>query len=391
MGCHARPHWKRCRLNATPLTIILALCAFSTEPTPLVSELAANQPTDFASSNNETSKSGFETATSTKANPVTACWQIVSYDSDHERIVMASAFAISDNLLGTNAHVIKSAAKALREGGFVHAVQNETGIERNISRMWLHPGYDEEDSVEPDVGVIEVSEPLPSFLPFASDATLHRLAVLDDIRMYGFPGDVARAIDWLQLLNGGLRPRATCLTGRITVLRPFDTTRDATPTNTLLIQHDAPVTHGMSGSPVLNPKGEVVAVVSAVTHDELGQNGFAVRIDVLRGLLDMLRGDALSAVDMEHVLQPKPIDGESERVTATDELDPVLAFVVTPLVSIGIVCLTLIQLARFRTTPTKKLLASMTRFVDVLSQQAASTETENSTCLNGESTNAKPK
>ena len=83
-------------MNATPLTIILAVCVFLTEPTPPVSELAASQPTDFASSSNETSKSGLEAATSTETNPVAACWQIVAYDSDHDPLFIASGFAIGD-------------------------------------------------------------------------------------------------------------------------------------------------------------------------------------------------------------------------------------------------------------------------------------------------------
>jgi V8-like Glu-specific endopeptidase len=379
-------------VNATPLTIILAVCAYLTEPTPPVPELAANRPTDSASSSNETSKSGSEAATSTQTNPVAACWQIVAYDSDHDPLFIASAFAISDNLLGTNAHVVKPAAKALREGGFVHAVQNETGIEHHISRMWLHPGYDEEKSVSPDVGVIEVTESLPSFLALASDATLHRLAVLDEVRMYGFPGDVARAIDREQLLHGGLRPRATCLAGRITSLRPFDASRDASPGNTLLIQHDIPVTHGMSGSPVVDRKGEVVAVFSSLTHDELGQNGFAVRTDVLRGLLGMVTRDVLPPVDMEYDLRPEPTKGELGFATFTDETpDAVVAWAVASILCIGMICLTLLQLARIRATPKRRLLESMTRLVDVLGHKAAPTETNNSTCLAGESTNAKPK
>ncbi len=367
-------------MNATPLTIILAVCAFLTEPTPPISEFAASQPTDFASSSNETSKSGLEAATSTDANPVAACWQIVAYDSDHDPLFIASAFAISDNLLATNAHVVEPAAEALRKGGVIHAVQNETGMERYISRMWLHPGYDEEPALGPDVGVIEVSEPLPSFLALASDATLHGLAVLDEVRLYGFPGDVARAIDFEQLLHGGLRPRATCLTGRITSLRPFNTSQDASPVNTLLIQHDIPVTHGMSGSPILNGSGEVIAVVSAETHDELGQNGFAVRIDVLRGLLGMVRGDVLPPVDMEYDLGPDPEpepEPESEfQAFINETAEAVGGWPVAAIICIGIVSLTFLKLARMRAKLQRQSIERMDRFVEVMQTKIADIERE---------------
>lgn len=359
-------------MNPTPLTIILAVCAFLTVPTPPVSELAANQPTDFASSSNETSKSGLEAPTSADANPVAACWQIVAYDSDHDPLFIASAFAISDNLLGTNAHVVEPAAEALRKGGFIHAVQNETGMERYVSRMWLHPGYDEEAAVGPDVGVIEVTESLPLFLAFASDATLHGLAVLDEVRLYGFPGDVARAIDLEQLLHGGLRPRATCLTGRITSLRPFNTSRDASPLNTLLIQHDIPATGGTSGSPILNERGEVIAINSALTHDELAQNGFAVRVDVLRGFLGMVRGDVLPPVDMEYDLGPDPEpepepESESEfQAFINGTAEAVGGLPVAAIICIGIVSLTFLQLATMRANLQRQSIERMDRFVEVM-------------------------
>ena len=367
-------------MNATPLTIILAVCAFLTVPTPPVSELAANQPTDSASSSNETSKSGLEAATSTEAKPVAACWQIVAYDSDHDPLFIASAFAISDNLLGTNAHVVEPAAEALRKGGFIHAVQNETGMERYISRMWLHPGYDEDASVSPDVGVMEVNESLPSFLALASDATLHRLAVLDEVRLYGFPGDVARAIDLEQLLHGGLRPRATCLTGRITSLRPFNTSRDASPLNTLLIQHDIPATGGASGSPILNGNGEVIAVYSGGTNNGQGQNGFAVRSDVLRGLLGMVRGDVLPPVDMEYDLGPDPEpepEPESEfQAFINGTAEAVGGLPVAAIICIGIVSLTFLQLARMRAKLQRQSIERMDRFVEVMQTKITDIESK---------------
>lgn len=325
------------------------------------------------------SSSDHKAATPKQSNPAAACWQIVAYDSDNDPLFIGSAFAISDSLLATNAHVVRPTAEAIRKGGFVRVVQDETGMERHITRMWSHPGYDEEATIGPDVGVIEVSESLPSFLKLASGTMLHHLAVLDEIRLYGFPGDVARAIDIEQLLHGGLRPRATCLTGRITSLRPFVPSQNASPSNTLLIQHDAPATHGMSGSPVLNLRGEVVAIMSALTHDELGQNGFAIRSDVLDGLLRMVRLNVLPG--LETLPDPNVSDDEPEQEPALVRLldDTAVAvggWPIALILCIGIVSLTFLQIARIRAKPQNQLILSLDHFAVGVQRRLTAIETQ---------------
>ncbi len=57
------------------------------------------------------------------------------------------------------------------------------------------------------------------------------------------------------------------------------------------------VTSGTSGSPILNADGAVVAINMGGTHDELGPTGFAIRSDVLDGLVRMVRLGVLPSVD----------------------------------------------------------------------------------------------
>lgn len=90
------------------------------------------------------------------------------------------------------------------------------------------------------------------------------------------------------------RPRATCLSGEITAMRPFDATVAATPENTVLIQHDIPTTSGTSGSALFDAFGSVVGVHSSRTLDDVGSNRFGVRADELVLLLGYVRRGELS-------------------------------------------------------------------------------------------------
>lgn len=329
------------------------------------------------------SSSGHNVAAPKASNPALACWQVVIYDADHKPISIATAFAVAEHLLATNAHVVESVAEGLREGGSASVVQHDTGETYEIIWLWKHPGYAADDTIGPDVGLLMVDRTLPAILRLADTEALHRISLFDPVRMYGFPGDVARSIDLEDFRVGPARPRATAAVGIITAMRPFRPLQDATPDSSLVIQHDLRSVGGDSGSPILNDDGNVVAVNALGGSETAPRIGFAIRSDVLDGLLRMVRLGVLPTMDTVSVRNVQ-YEGqrESESSTFTDELDPVLAFVVTPIVSVGIVCLTLIQLARIRGTPQRRLLEGITRFVDSHAQKAASAETENSTCLN---------
>ena len=100
----------------------------------------------------------------------------------------------------------------------------------------------------------------------------------------GFP-EATTGLDLLGVLTGGFHPRATCLTGTVSALRPFDPGESATPENTQLIQYDLPVTPGTSGSAVFNDAGQVVGVNSFGLFESGGDLNFAIRSDKLEELI----------------------------------------------------------------------------------------------------------
>ena len=231
-----------------------------------------------------------------------ATWQVIAADPPPASTprMIASAFAIDEHTLATNAHVVTGVATVLRSGGVAAVVQHETGARREITTVWAHPDFDGSASTSPDVGLIEVAGTLPSWLPLASDATLQDLQVLDEVILCGFPSDVFQSIDFANLEPGDLfRPRATCFIGSISSLRPFDPSVSATPGNLQLLQHDIPTTNGTSGSPILDDSGDVIAVHAAATLDEGGSNRFAVRADSLRELIHLVDSSSVAPLQTE--------------------------------------------------------------------------------------------
>ncbi len=229
-----------------------------------------------------------------------ATYQVFGFDdSDPTVSFFASAFAISDTQLATNAHVTLPLAGILgRTEGRALVVQHETGTVREIVRVYAHPDYNDISSTSPDVGVIETVEMLPSWMPLASRSEYEDLQILDPVTICGFPGDVSIAIDFVNFELGDIfRPRATCFSGTLSSLRPFDPSQPATATNTQLVQLAVPTTQGTSGSPVISELGTVIAIHSSGTIDVAGTNRFSVRIDTLLGLLEMIEAGLVSELD----------------------------------------------------------------------------------------------
>lgn len=223
---------------------------------------------------------------------LSSTWLVMG--SNDVELVTATAFAIEGRFLSTNGHVVLGLAEILsRPEGVALVVQHETGESLEVVDLWVHPEFTGDPSRSPDIGIIEVGRALPTRLSVSENSQMQSLGVFDEIRMCGFPGDVFSSIDVpaiVQSIASGevFRPRATCLEGSITSLRPLDPSESATPNNTLLIQHNVATTQGTSGSALLALNGLVIAINAASTTDPNGLNRFAIRADALSELLYLI-------------------------------------------------------------------------------------------------------
>lgn len=94
-------------------------------------------------------------------------------------------------------------------------------------------------------------------------------------------------------------------------------------TFTDLIQTDAPINQGNSGGPLLNIKGELIGINTAI-RPEAQSIGFAISVDTLRSLLpEMLNIEKLSRVIFGATVRQKPLDrGGEVLVTAVRDNTP---------------------------------------------------------------------
>src|SRR6185369_7239610 len=161
-----------------------------------------------------------------------------------------TAFAVRPSVLATNAHCVYAAR---RRGGSVIALENEGhgNVSFPVNDMRSHPSYRDADatSLTPDVGIMMISGRAAVVLDMATSQELSSMGVGDDVYLIGFPG---------RLMDVG-NPAATFLAAHIGRL----TTSGGRPggfSDMWLVQHDAPATHGTSGSPVFNGRGKVIAI-----------------------------------------------------------------------------------------------------------------------------------
>ncbi len=256
---------------------------------------------------------------------------------------IGTGFAISPYMIATNAHV----AEAITADGplplrRVVAVQSGTGRVIRLTHAIEHPAYNGSPLASADVAILLPHEALDSYLLLATagseggvdggddrghasdaeggqsdsaDADVDGAAFSGatsapgdalqlgaEIALIGFPGDVVRLID---IIPGVTVPQATALVGSITSRRSFNPNAVVTDATVDFIQHQAPTTPGMSGSPIV-ACGEVVAVNNAGTmklvvsvDPETGEptvdrqadaaNNFGVHVKYLREIIPLVQ------------------------------------------------------------------------------------------------------
>lgn len=185
-----------------------------------------------------------------------------------------SAFAISGNLLATNAHCIAEARAKF--GGFVALMNGAPGRSYQIIRTVIHPSY-VPGQLSADVGLVEIRGQLPSACALASATELSTLSAGSTVFVYGFPAT----------LSSTVAPEATLTRGEVGRLTTFSLVAGDAATN-VLIQHSAFISGGTSGSPMFDGQGKVVGI-NAGGYAESGAvlpgYNFGVRVDVATALL----------------------------------------------------------------------------------------------------------
>ena len=216
-----------------------------------------------------------------------ATWIVIAVGSDGPSFLTATAFGVAPDMLATNAHVAQGIIDlySTNSDAVARVFQHETGDFREITTVWAHPDY-APGTTTPDVGLLKVDEEIPNHLALADADVLQALDVFDEVSLCGFPGSVTIGIDFANLLTtgGDFRPRATCLRGTISALRPFDPSDAANPENTFLIQYGISTEPGVSGGAVFDKRGEVIGVHAWGLSSE-GEQNFAIRSDKLAELM----------------------------------------------------------------------------------------------------------
>ncbi len=237
-----------------------------------------------------------------------ATYLVIATDGKGETPV-GTAWVVRDSVLATNAHVARVSQLLDPAKNQRLILKNRTSF-HDVLEIRMHRGHkvfaDTVDDYKPllrgaagwqsvrifggyDVALMYVTnaEQLPPPLPVASPETLASLSQLQPLFMVGFPlaGTQSATIESLSL-----NPRAS----RGTVLatapyipkHPDETDSDELKKTEYFVLHDLFAAPGNSGSPMLNAKGEVVAILShGFGGSGTGEKG-AQRADILLELLD---------------------------------------------------------------------------------------------------------
>jgi hypothetical protein len=225
---------------------------------------------------------------------------------------IATAWALDATTFATNGHVSASVAELLGKGRSVFIVINRyREVRYRVKLAVTHPRYNERienfDGRSPDVptydvGLLHIEGRTDTWLPLAPRAELEKVDSGYRIAFLGFPME--------GLAGGGVDPRhpvATMQSGIVTSATDWWQS-PAEFDKRSLIQHNLGSTGGASGSPLFNPRGEVVGLLNAgnvIGQVTLGPKGhwvqrapsaaminFGQRVDLLRDIYPAYPKDA---------------------------------------------------------------------------------------------------
>jgi hypothetical protein len=187
-------------------------------------------------------------------------------------------------ILGTNAHVAEQLEEAQANGGEMWVRSSEEPPrDFRVERVELHPGYKAFEELwwndyEPtargsapslstisspgacDVALLYVTDPkgLAPALPVADDEELHSMHPGYPVGYVGFP------VESMVLSGVTLqRPTPTTHMAYVTAVTDYFGISTGPAEDRLLVQHSLPSAGGASGSPILNERGQVIALHNA--------------------------------------------------------------------------------------------------------------------------------
>jgi hypothetical protein len=208
-----------------------------------------------------------------------AVYLIAATTNAGEDQAVCTAFALAPTYLGTNAHCVDAMQAADDRGEKVVAVRNKSG-ERVAVKGWVRSREYQPGRLGLDVGLVELEAPVTQVVRVASPERLAHLGSGQQIFLYGFPAVVADA----------RAPVASVLDGVIGRVTTFAGEPDAA--HGLLVQHNVATSHGASGSPLFDVRGDVIAVNVGQYREATGVApgvSVSVRIDGLLPLLEERR------------------------------------------------------------------------------------------------------
>jgi Trypsin-like peptidase domain/FHA domain len=202
-------------------------------------------------------------------------------------------------LMVTNAHVAAEFDTTTKQGGHlvVHAPSADAKL-LTIDRVQIHPGYNAFqqlwDKFEPveqpsagktspvplgdsgcDVALLHVANPegLAPALKLADADTINNLAAGEPLGYVGYPAENL-ALEGYTIDD----PTPALQMGHLIHVTDYFGVADGPVQERFLVSHSAPMTGGASGSPLLNRKGEVVAVNSGGNFIFVGPTDTVPRI-----------------------------------------------------------------------------------------------------------------